>query len=118
VENPENGGACFPPFPQTLEIERDDFHIPSAPGRDDEYNSSFKTRKDKNPASPTHRFLQAHPWIGKDSNVFRRENGYYEEVIPQPVELTAHPENIPRHTPPIARLSSDRMRLQSSGFFP
>jgi len=66
MESPENGGACFPPFPQTLEIEKADFHIPSAPGRDDEYNSSFKTRKDKNPASPTLRFLQAHPWIGKD----------------------------------------------------
>jgi len=47
MESPENGGACFPPFPQTLEIEKADFHIPSAPGRDDEYNSSFKTRKDK-----------------------------------------------------------------------
>jgi hypothetical protein len=66
MESPENGGACFPPFPQTLEIERADFHIPSAPERDDEYNSSFKTRKDKNPASPTLRFLQAHPSIGKD----------------------------------------------------
>jgi hypothetical protein len=76
MESPENGGACFPPFPQTLEIARrvhqeikitrSDFHIPSAPGRDDEYNSSFKTRKDKNPASPTPLFLQAHPSIGKD----------------------------------------------------
>ena len=66
MESPENGGACFPPFPQTLEIERADFHIPSAPERDDEYNSSFKTRKDKNPASPTLRFLQDHPSIGKD----------------------------------------------------
>jgi hypothetical protein len=46
MESPENGGACFPPFPQTLEIARrvhqeikitrSDFHIPSAPGRDDE----------------------------------------------------------------------------------
>jgi hypothetical protein len=70
MESPENGGACFPPFPQTLEIEKADFHIPSAPGRDDEYNSSFKTRKDKNPASPTLRFLQAHPWIGKDWTSF------------------------------------------------
>jgi len=67
----------FPPFPQTLEIarrvyrkmkiKRGDFHIPSAPGRDDEYNLSFKTRKDKNPASLTLRFLQAHLSIGKDS---------------------------------------------------
>jgi len=71
MESPENGGACFPPFPQTLEIEKADFHIPSAPGRDDEYNSSFKTRKDKNPASPTLRFLQAHPWIGKDYNLIQ-----------------------------------------------
>jgi len=62
---PGKRGACFPPFPQTLEIERADFHIPSAPERDDEYNSSFKTRKDKNPASPTLRFLQAHPSIEK-----------------------------------------------------
>jgi hypothetical protein len=50
-----------------IKITRSDFHIPSAPGRDDEYNSSFKTRKDKKPASPTLRFLQAHPSIGKDS---------------------------------------------------
>jgi hypothetical protein len=72
MESPENGGACFPPFPQTLEIEKADFHIPSAPGRDDEYNSSFKTRKDKNPASPTLRFLQAHPWIGKDCEALQQ----------------------------------------------
>jgi SSS family solute:Na+ symporter/sodium/proline symporter len=72
MESPENGGACFPPFPQTLEIEKADFHIPSAPGRDDEYNSSFKTRKDKNPASPTLRFLQAHPSIVKDYATVRR----------------------------------------------
>jgi hypothetical protein len=41
MESPENGRACFPPFPQTLEIARrvrleietmrSDFHIPSAP---------------------------------------------------------------------------------------
>jgi hypothetical protein len=66
----------FPPFPQTLEIAsrvhrkmkimRGDIHIPSAPGRDDEYNLPFKTRKDKNPASPILRPIQAHPSIGKD----------------------------------------------------
>jgi len=41
MESPENDGACFPPFPQTLEIApteqrkmkimRSDSHIPSAP---------------------------------------------------------------------------------------
>jgi len=41
MESPENDRACFPPFPQTLEIApteqrkmeivRSDFHIPSAP---------------------------------------------------------------------------------------
>ena len=41
MEREENDNACFPPFPQTLEIarrvhrkmkiERGDFHIPSAP---------------------------------------------------------------------------------------
>jgi hypothetical protein len=47
----------FPSFPQTLEIARreqrkrkimwGDFHIPSAPGRDDEYNSSLKPERTK-----------------------------------------------------------------------
>ena len=81
MESPENGGACFPPFPQTLEIEKADFHIPSAPGRDDEYNSSFKTRKDKNPASPTLRFLQAHPWIGKDSLISSSRSGWRSSTL-------------------------------------
>jgi hypothetical protein len=81
MERAENDGACFPPFPQTLEIARgvhremkimrSDFHIPSAPAA---RMNQFQNPKGQNPASPTLRFLQAHPSIGKD---WKRASGLH-----------------------------------------
>jgi hypothetical protein len=47
-----------------MKIVRSDFHIPSAPAAS---MNQFQNPKGQNPISPTLRFLQAHPSIGKDS---------------------------------------------------
>jgi hypothetical protein len=77
MESPENDGACFPPFPQTLEIarrvhrkmniKRNDSHIPSDPTTAS--LNEIQIPKGQNPASPTLRFLQAHSSIGKDYSI-------------------------------------------------
>jgi len=51
-------------FPQTLEIETTDFHIPSAPATI--ANIDIQKPKGAFPSLPTV-LLQAHPSIGKDS---------------------------------------------------
>src|SRR5277367_3942457 len=52
-------------FPQTLEIETTDFHIPSAPATI--ANIDIQRPKGAFPSLPTV-LLQAHPSIGKDSH--------------------------------------------------
>jgi hypothetical protein len=56
-------------FPQTLEIETTDFHIPSAPATI--ANIDIQKPKGAFPSLPTV-LLQAHPSIGKDSAAKRR----------------------------------------------
>jgi len=58
---PVYGKACG--FPQTLEIETTDFHIPSAPATI--ANIDIQKPKGAFPSLPTV-LLQAHPSIGKD----------------------------------------------------
>jgi hypothetical protein len=52
-------------FPKTLEIERTDSHIPSAPAVTAKLTQT-KNPKGAFPSSPVLRSLQAHPSIGKD----------------------------------------------------
>src|SRR5271157_2740393 len=62
MESAENDSACFPPFPQTLEIDKTDSHIPTAAAT----AGNIFFPKGQNPRARKSTRLQAHLWIGKD----------------------------------------------------
>ena len=62
-----------PPFPQTLEIDKTDSHIPTAAATTSKVGKNLQ-KEPSEAAQPT-QALQAHSWIGKDCILPSRSAG-------------------------------------------